>query len=205
MPGSDGAPSPGKNEGKINSLTFSRAAVPDLALFGGVRGSKKSIFPKDLGTGGESREMSGDLNRDTRDPPSVGIHPGTPPHSHPELWPIFMFWPHPVYLGPNGLAHLGVEKIDFFKIPRNRCRIEGNVRGSQLSYSGPSIRRYSPRGPPAHPARDVAHFHVLASSSPFGPQWTCPLSVPDQSGLTGARGEPRDLLGEVRWGDQRTP
>ena len=30
--------------------------------FGGVRGSKKSIFPKNLETGGELKEMSGDLN-----------------------------------------------------------------------------------------------------------------------------------------------
>ena len=66
----------------------------------------------------------------------------------------------------------GLEKIDFPKISRNRWGIEGNVRRPQLSYSGPSIRRYSPRGPPAHPARDIADFHVLAPSIPFGPQWT---------------------------------
>ena len=71
----------------------------------------------------------------------------------------------------------GLEKIDFFKIRRNRWGIKGNVPGPHLSYSGPSIRRYSTRHPDAYPARAMADFHGLASSSPLGLQRTCLFGV----------------------------
>ena len=89
-------------------------ALADLTDFG-VRGQKKSIFPKYLRTVGESKGRHGGPNGSHWDPPSTAIRPGTPPHTQPEMWPIFMFltprrpqgtWP---VEGPGGLGAVGSE------------------------------------------------------------------------------------------------
>ena len=66
-------------------------AIADLTDFRGP-GSKQSIFPKYLKTGGEWKERHGGPNGSPLDPPSASMHPGTPPHTQPEIRPIFMLW-----------------------------------------------------------------------------------------------------------------
>ena len=76
-------------------------ALADLTDFRGP-GSKKSIFSKYLKTVGESKERHRGPNGSPWDPPSPGMHPGTPPHTQPEIWPIFRFWAHQGPCEPQG-------------------------------------------------------------------------------------------------------
>ena len=79
--------------------------------------------------------------------------PGTPPHTQPEVWPIFMFWAHKGLHGPQGTGPFWGAKIDFSKISQNCWGIEG--KGSRGACEGME----GPRG-----------FHLVPHAFPSIPQ-----------------------------------
>ena len=139
--------------------------APTTAFMGlkglGHFGVPKSIFSKYLKTVGESKERHGGPNGSPWDPPSPGMHPGTPPHTQPEIWPIFRFWAHEGLHGPQGTGPFWGPKFDFPQISQNWWGIEGKAWGTKWKLFGPSIPWYALQDPTAHPTRDMADCHVL--------------------------------------------